>query len=377
MRVCSRCLYDTTIPGIEFDEKGVCQFCRVHDHLEKIYPLGKTAEKKVKKLIDSIKKSGRGKKYNCVVGVSGGTDSTFTLLRAKALGLRPLAVHFDNGWNSEIAVRNIYNAITKLKVDLETVVADWEEFKDLQISFLKASVSDAEIPTDVAIHAVLHSVAAKENIKYILLGHSFRTEGLIPITWTYMDWKYLESVQKKFGKKKITSIPSLTIFDVLYYQFFKGIHVIPLLNYFDYSKEKARKILEKRLEWEYYGGHHHESLYTKFFQSYLLPKKFNIDKRKLSLSARVRSGDISRDKAIEEIEKSEYEYDDGIVNYTLTKLGLTQKDFNKVMTSKRKTFRNYGTYYPLIKLMKFPLTIGYQLKLIPDIIYFKYIAQKT
>jgi tRNA(Ile)-lysidine synthase TilS/MesJ len=190
---------DSSIPGIRFDEKGICNFCKIHDDWEKQFPLNAETEKKLKELIERIKEDGKNKKYDCIVGVSGGIDSTYTLYLTKKFGLRPLAVHLDNGWNSELSVNNIKNALTKLNVDLVTHVLDWEEFKDLQISFLKASVSDVEVPTDLAIVAVLYGTAFGEGLHYIITGGSFRTEGKIPIAWTYlMDGKYIRSVHKIF-----------------------------------------------------------------------------------------------------------------------------------------------------------------------------------
>ena len=203
LRICTRCVSDTTIPGIRFDAAGVCNYCHVHDEMDRKYPLGEKGKEELRRKVAEIKRRGRKKKYDIVVGVSGGRDSTYALYQAVELGLRPLAVHFDNGWNSEIAVTNIKNATTKLGVDLHTHVADWEEFKELQISFLKASVSDAEIPTDVAIHGTLHQVAAKEGIRYLVFAHSFRTEGIMPIGWTYMDGRYINSVQRRFGRSRL------------------------------------------------------------------------------------------------------------------------------------------------------------------------------
>lgn len=373
-RICSRCLYDTTIPDIHFDERGVCNFCAIHDVMERLYPLDEQGKAKLHRLVERIKRDGRGKPYDCVIGVSGGRDSTYTLYTAIHLGLRPLAVHFDNGWNSEIAVSNIQNAIKKYNIDLVTVVADWEEFKDLQVAFLKASVSDAEIPTDVAIHAVLHDVAAKEGIRYILIGHSFRTEGIVPKGWTYMDGRYLNSVHRRFGHTRITSFPNITLSSLFYYSMVKGIRVIPILNYFPYDKKKAGKELEAEVEWVDYGGHHHENLYTLFFQSYLLPRKFGIDKRKLALSARVRSGQMSRTEALHEIQKEPYPYEVSTLEYTLSKLGLTQAEFDVIMNAPIKTYRDYPTYYPLIRAFRWPITLSFRLGLVPKILYYKYIA---
>lgn len=346
----------------------------MHEEMEKKYPLNKKGvSPELPRLIRTIKKSGRGKKYDCVIGTSGGTDSTYMLYLAKQYGLRPLAVHFDNGWNSEIAVRNIQRSTEKLNIDLETVVANWEEFRNLQISFLKASVSDAEIPTDVAIHAVLHEIAAKEKIKYVFFGHAFRVEGIVPVTWTYMEGRYLNSIHHQFGNGRITSFPNITIKSLFYYKIIKRIKVVPFLNYFSYNKEKVKKILSKELNWTYYDGHHHESLYTKFFQSYYLPKKFNIDKRKLEYSALVRSGQISRPKALLQIKKP-YPYDPDLIPYVLEKLELSNSQFKKILATPPKCFLDYPTYYPFLSALKPLLYLGYKLKLVPDIIYLKYFA---
>ena len=373
-QTCSRCLYDTSIPEIQFDEQGICHFCKIHDELEKMYPLNDHGRWMLERIVEKIKRAGYRKTYDCVVGVSGGRDSAYTLYKAVQLGLRPLAVHFDNGWNSEVAVSNIQKTIAPYNIDLVTVVADWEEFKDLQIAFLKASTSDAEIPTDVAIHAALHDVAAKENIKYILIGHSFRTEGIVPRTWTYMDGRYINAVHKRFGRLKRTSFPNITISSLFYYHILKGIRVIPILNYFSYDKQKAGKELEAELGWVDYGGHHHESIYTVFFQSYLLPRKFRIDKRRLALSARVRSGQMTRDEALKEIADKPYPLDMDVVDYTIKKLGLSREEFDEIMQTPVKSFQDHPTYYPLIKAFQSPLRIGFKLGLVPKILYYKYVV---
>lgn len=369
--ICTRCVCDTTIPEIVFDEQGVCQFCKMHDLMIARYPLNEKSDRELQKLIARIKASGKNKPYDCVIGVSGGTDSTYMLYLAVKAGLRPLAVHFDNGWNSEIAVRNIQNTTNKLKVDLETVVADWEEFKDLQIAFLKASVSDAEIPTDVAIHAVLHDVASKEGIKYVFFGHSFRNEGIVPVSWTYMEGKYVSSVHQKFGHKKITSFPNITLWTLFYYRVIRRIKCLPFINYFKYEKTNIKQLLEQELGWRYYGGHHHESMYTKFFQSYYLPKKFNIDKRKLEYAAFIRTGLMTREEALKEL-NTPYPYEEEIVDYVMQKLGLTRDEFKAIMEAPRKSFHDYPTYYPFLKFLRPFIYLGYRLGVVPEIIYFKY-----
>jgi len=372
MRVCTRSVLDESIRGIRFDENGVCNFCRIYDEMDKYYPVNKR-EQQLAELVEKIKRSGKGKKYDCIIGVSGGTDSMYTMLQVVKLGLRPLAVHLDNGWNSDIAVKNIKKGCEKLNVDLYTYVIDWEEFKELQISFLKASTPDSEVPTDVAIHAILVKMAAKEGLKYVLNGHSFRTEFIMPIEWTYMDGKYIRSVQKIFGRSKLRSFPNYTILDTLFYNVIKRIKVIPFLNYFEYSKEESRKILEKELDWQYYGGHHHENLYTKFYQSYLLPVKFGIDKRKTALSASVLSGKMKREEALEILEKEKHFVDEETIQFVIRKLELSKETFDDIMKADIKSFHDYPTYYPLMKSLKQPIKWACDLGILPMILYYKFL----
>jgi hypothetical protein len=347
LKICSRCVLDTTVNDIWFDDLGQCKYCNIHDEMDKLHPISAGLEKELEAIIRKIKLSGKNKKYDCIAGVSGGRDSTYTLLTAVRLGLRPLAVHFDNGWNSDISVQNIRKACDILKVDLYTVVADWEEFKDLQLSFLKASTPDADVPTDYAIYSVLYHVANKEHIRYILNGHSYRTEGTSPISWTYMDPLYVRSVHRKFGKlKKFRSFPHMTF-----------------------------AILTDEIGWQYYGGHHHENLYTRFFQSYYLPKKFGIDKRKVELSALIRSGQISREEALQEIYSSPYMFDDKTVEYAYKKLGLSREEFHNIMNLPQRSYNDYPNYLRLIRILRKPIKIAAGLKLVPQILYLKYAAK--
>jgi len=371
MKICKRCILDQTIPEIRFDVSGVCNYCKLHDLLEQVYPNGLKGRGIVKKIVSQIKKSGKNKTNDCIVGVSGGTDSSFTLYKAVRTGLRPLAVHLDNGWNSEIAVNNIRKLCKRLDVDLYTHVINWEEFKNLQISFLKASVPDVEVPTDVGIHALLIKTAQKEKVSYVLNGHSFRTEGIAPIGWTYMDGRYISSVQEKFGSLPLKTFPNITLKDFIYSNFIKRIRVIPFLNYLNYQKEIARKILEKEFGWQYYGGHHHESIYTSFVQSCFLPRKFGIDKRKTELSSMIRCGHIERQEALDVVSKT-YHCDERLVEYIREKLGLNKKQFKTILNLQPKSFYDYRTYFPLIKRLALPIKILYRLNLIPKLLYLKY-----
>lgn len=372
MRICTRCLLDETVPEIRFDQKGECNFCKVYDVLADQFPLDGREDYNLQQLVKKIKRDGKGKKYDCILGVSGGTDSSYTMYKAVELGLRPLAVHLDNGWDSDIAVKNIKYTCERLGVDLYTYVIDWEEFKNLQLSFLKASVPDFEIPTDVAIHATLVKSAAKEKVKYVLNGHSFRTEFVMPKGWTYMDGKYIKSVQKKFGNRSLKSYPNFTLWDVVYFNMIRGIKVVPFLNYFQYEKALAKEVLKEKIGWIDYGGHHEESIYTKFFMTYMLPVKFNIDKRKTEYSARVLSNKMKREDALAVIEHP-VPYSEENVDYVIRKLGIDKAEFNEILQLPVKSFHDYPTYYPLMKAFRAPIKLACNLGILPSLLYYKFL----
>ncbi|MFA6924558.1 MAG: N-acetyl sugar amidotransferase [Bacteroidales bacterium] len=369
---CSRCISDTTMSEIEFDENGVCNFCHLHDKFAEMHQLGKEGEEKINKLVNKIKNKGRNKNYDCIVGVSGGTDSTFLLYWAvKIAKLRVLAVTFDNGWSSDIAVSNIKNATEKLGVDLHTVVADWEEKKDLQRSFLKASVSDADAPTDYAIYTILYREAINEGVCFSLNGHSFRTEGTVPKSWSYFDGRYIRSVHKKFGTIKLKHFPIMTLLQFAYYVLYKKIRDVRVFDYIEYDKAKAKEIIKNELGWKDYGGHHHENIFTRFFQSYYLPVKFNIDKRKVEYSALIRSGQMKKEGAVKEL-KTPYQFYQEDINYVLKKLDFSQEEWENIMKSPRKSYKDFPSYYHYIVKLRFPLKIAAKMNLIPKILYEKY-----
>lgn len=361
--ICSRCIMDTSVDDIEFDQHGVCNYCHQFSRLEQEYPTSEAGQVKLEEIINRIKREGQNKEYDCLIGVSGGTDSTYTLLMAVERGLRPLAVHFDNGWNSEIAVSNIHNAVSKLGVDLETYVVDWEEFRDIQLSFLKASVPEVEIPTDLAIRAVLYQTAAKLGIKYIINGNSFRAEGIVPKVWGYKDGRYLKSVHQKHGSIKLNTYPNLTLIDFAYYIFVKKIELVRPLNYMEYDKKLAKVVLGKKLEWTDYGGHHHESIFTRFFQSFLAPIKFNMDRRRVTLSALIRRGKISREEALLKLG------DEAYINYQLErdmkyiskKFGISKAALEELIARPPRSFRNYKSYYRFLSFIN-PIIIYAQNK---------------
>jgi len=371
IQICSRCVSDTTMSEIQFDEKGVCNFCKLHDIFEENYPVNEIEGEKLDRLVKEIKRKGEGKPYDCIVGVSGGADSSFLLYWLKEKNLRPLAVTFDNGWCSDIAVKNIKNVTQKLNIDLHTVVADWEEMKDIQRSFLKASVSDADAPTDYAIYSTLFFEAYKNKIKYVFNGHSFRNEGSVPKSWSYFDSRYIRNVHKLYGSVRLKSFPIMRLSQFVFYMVFKRIKDVRVLESIDYNKNHIKKLLSEKFGWIDYGGHHHENIFTRFFQSYYLPVKFGIDKRKVELSAMVRSGFIPRENALEILE-TDYAFNQNDVNYVLKKLEFTPEEWNEIMKTSRKMFMNFKTNYPLIKMARLPLKIAAGLNLIPKILYEKY-----
>jgi hypothetical protein len=258
-----------------------------------------------------------------------------------------------------------------LNVDLETYVIDWEEFKDIQISFLKASTPCIEAPTDVAIHSVLFRMASKEKLKYILGGQSFKTEGTVPKEWSYLDGTYIKTVQKMFGKVKIKSFPTLSLFEIANYTFLKGIRNIPFLNYFEYDKKTAKEFLAKEYNWLDYGGHHYENIYSKFAFGYYLPKKFGIDKRKVSLSGPVRSKLLDRKEA-ELLLKEPPSVEESLVEYVYQKLGLTKEEYNNSFSLPQKTYKDYYTSENILKFFKIPVYLAVKMGFFTPVLYRKY-----
>jgi len=344
---------NTTDSSISFDENGICNHCKKYDEVANSYPFNsqQSIDFELNKMISRTIENGKGKPYNCVIGVSGGVDSTYLAYIAKQKGLRPIAVHLDNGWNSELAVHNIEKVLKNLGIDLLTHVLNWEDFKDLQIAFLKASVSDAEIPTDHAISGILYKVARKYKISTILLGTNNATESGLPFAWTYgvSDWMYINAIHQRFGTRKMTNYPHFRFIDEFYWKVFCGIKVFPILDYVHYNKADALNVLQDELGWQYYGGKHYESIYTRFFQGFILSKKFNIDKRIAHLSSLIRSGQISRDAAIVEMEKPSYSEDLQREDreYVIKKLGFTNQEFDAILSAPVKSFHDYPNYYNL------------------------------
>ena len=370
--ICSRCIYDESIPYITFDEKSLCNYCRQCDELELEYPTGQEGLKILKDLAGKIKKEHENKKYDVVVGVSGGTDSSYMLHFTKeTLGLRPLAAHFDNTWNSKIAVENIRNVTEKLEIDLFTHVVDSKEYCDIFKSFLYASVPDIDTPADISLATTHYLACQKFGIKYIFQGHSFRTEGISPHGWFYMDAKYIKSVQKMFGTKKIKTLPNLWMWRWLKWLTINKIKQIRPLYYLDYKKNYAKDILSERYGWKDYGGHHMENRTAYFTNNYWLPKKFNIDLRYSEFSALVRDGQLTREKALTMI-KEPKPFDKGILEEILKRLNISETQFEEIMKAPNKSYRDYETYKQRFERMKWLFWTLYKMDLVPKSFYLKY-----
>lgn len=306
---------DTSDPDIWFDDRGVSSHAlRFESELASEVRAAQAGELlgELDGIVARIKKAGEGKPYDCVIGVSGGVDSSYLALQAVKLGLRPLAVHFDSGWNSELAVDNIHNLVTRLGLDLYTHVVDWREMKDLQMSFFKASVANADIPTDHAFGWVAYSQARKYGIKYILSGANFASESILPTAWGYDagDARHLTAIQKRFGKIKLRTYPVMGLVKRnLWYPEVRRIRTAALLNYMPYIYKDAKQTIADELGWRDYGGKHYESVFTRYFQGYYLPHKFGFDKRLAHYSSLILSDQMTRDEALELLDKTNYPED--------------------------------------------------------------------
>ena len=351
-QICKNCVMDTSDPEIKFDENGVCNYCKTYEERKNsLVPKPEEKAKRLQEMIDFCRNKGKGKKYDCIIGVSGGVDSTYVAYKVKEIGLRPLAVHLDNGWDAELAVSNIHNVLKNLDIELYTKVLDWDEFSSLQVAFLRASTPDSEIPTDHAINTLLNSISVQEDVP-LILGTNYSSESILPRTWSqgHMDWGYIKKVNKLFGTRKLKDFPHYSVFKRIYWNRIKRLDTFSLLDCIEYDKEKAKKFLIDKLGWRDYGGKHHESIYTKFFQAYILPTKFGFDKRKAHLSSLILAGQITRAEALKELEKplyNEKELQEHLV-YVPKKLGLSREEFEEIMNTPPRKYEEFSPSFPKI-----------------------------
>jgi N-acetyl sugar amidotransferase len=365
---CSMSVMDNIAdPDITFDEKGVCNYYYEYIAAEKANCLvGDEGKAVLDKIATRIKADSAGKQYDCIVGLSGGADSTYLALLAKQMGLKPLLVHFDYGWNSELAVINIQNASQKLGFDLYTYVMDWEEFKSLQRSYFKASVLDLDVPADHMIFGALFKIAKKFKVKYLLSGNNVWTEQTLPPTWNYnkFDLVNLKDIHYSHSNTKLLKLPKLGLYQYMYYQLVLKIESIQLLNLVEYNKEKIKKIITEQLDWRDYGGKHHESIFTRFYQGYILPNKWHIDKRKAHLSNLIFAGQITKEQALAELAEPPYDVtlQEQDFEYVAKKLDFTTEEFSNILKLPNQEHTRYKTdkeqrqrYFRVMKRLK-PVT---------------------
>ena len=343
---CKRCLMDETAEGIKFTEDG-CNYCE--EFLRILNNPPKRVNLNLEELVQHIKEDGKGKPYDCVVGISGGVDSSYTLVKVRELGLRPLAVHMDNGWDSELAANNIKNLVENLGVDLYTHVIDWQEYKALMEAFFEADVIDIELLYDNAMLSVDYRLTNKYGLKYLIAGTNTSTEGMrLPPNWNWFKWdkKNIKSLAKR-GGVRLKTFPAIGTLDKIYYEYIKGIRWISFLDYLpEYNKFKALEILKENFGFKPYPYKHYESVFTRFYQGYILPVKFGVDKRKNHLSTLILSGQMDKETALEELNKIPYPTEEELVDdiqYFLKKMEWNEDKFMEYLQRPEKPHTLYGS----------------------------------
>ena len=366
-QICVRCVMDTSDVNVTFNEEGICSHCiKAEKILKSLWFPNELGKKKLEEKAREIREYGKRRKYDCIIGMSGGVDSSYLLhVAVKIMNLRPLVVHVDGGWNTEIAVRNIERMVKALGLELFTYVIDWEEMRDLQLAFLKSSVANQDTPQDHVFFAKLFEYAVKDKIRYVLTGANLASESILPLSWGYnpFDKIHILDIHKKFGKKKLKTFPIMSLFQIyIYWPYIKRMQRVYPLYWMDYKKSEAIEFLQKNYGWQYYGGKHLESVWTKFFQTYYLPVKFGYDKRRAHLSSLIISGQISRDKAIEALKSPPYnklEIKEDL-EYVSKKLGINVAEMTKLIELENKSYNDYKNKEKLIfvRLMKYLLRIS-------------------
>jgi N-acetyl sugar amidotransferase len=346
-QICTKCVMDTTDSLITFNSDGVCNHCIEYEKLVNSWQLpAYLKENKIQQVFSEIKKVQRKKKYDCIIGLSGGVDSSYIAYLASKHNLRPLCVHLDNGWNSELATHNIHNIVEKLNFDLYTHVIDWKEFSELQKAFFNADVIDIELLSDHAIFGVIIDLARKHGIKYILSGSNISTEAILPKSWVHrkQDLTNILDIYEKCGSStKLKTFPKVSTLKHVFLMYALGYTVIKPLNFIQFNKDEAKNLLMKELDWRDYGGKHYESIFTKFYQAYILPEKFNVDKRRAHLSTLINSGQISREDALNELKKPLYEQKELVEDkdFVLKKLNFSEAWFDSYIKRPPKSHLSF------------------------------------
>lgn len=370
-KTCTRCVMNTLAPDIRFDADGVCNYCKIHDTLEHEFPRGEEGTRILEGLAARIRRDGRGRKYDCVVGVSGGRDTSYCLYMCKQLGLRPLAVHFDNGWDADIAKVNLSKLCERMEVDLHCVIADWEESRELTNCTIRACVPYIDMTDDVGIARALYDSAAAEGVRYIILSHSFREEGVTPLKWNYMDGRYCRSLIKRFGRMEFKKFRNVDLHNILYWSLVKRIRIVNITNYYDDVGTGVEELLHEKFGWVDTGQHHYDNEIFALVYNYAR-RKFGFDWRVVELSARIRTGLITRDQALEILKTTPFFENEELVDFCLKKQGLSREEYESLIAAPNKYFTDYPTWYPLLKLFKWPIKLMCRAHLAPAHAYEKY-----
>ena len=371
-QICTTCVMDISDPEITFNDEGVCNHCLNFEDTKKNWFPNQEGQKKLEAYLSQIKKSGQNQEYDCIIGLSGGIDSAYLALKAKDWGLKPLVIHVDAGWNSELAVSNIEKIVKHCSYDLHTEVIDWNAMKNLHLAYLKSGVSNQDVPQDHIFFSTLYHYATKNKIKYILSGGNIATESIFPGSWhgSAMDAINLKAIYKRFGSTKVLkNFKTISFFKYyIYFPFVYRMRVLRPLNFMPYNKRVSLLELEK-IGYKKYDGKHGESIFTKFFQTYYLPKKFGYDKRRPHLSSLIVSGQLTREEALIELDKPLYS-SETIKNekaYIAKKLGLSLEGLDELIENKNHVYSDFPNWMKYLKLIRFlsrllNKMIGYKIK---------------
>ncbi len=370
-QMCKRCVMDANVHGLTFDGNGICSHCRIHDKLDRLYPSGEQGQREMEQIADKIRKDGQGKTYDCIVGISGGRDTSYCLHMTKELGLRPLAVHFDNGWDADVAKNNLRKLCTKMNVDLHTVISDWAESRELTNCTLRACVPYIDMTDDVGIARSLYESAANEGVRYIMMSHSFREEGINPLAWNYFDGRYYRALVNRFARIPIKKRKNVDIHHLLYWTFFKRIRLINLTNYYNDAGQHVEQLLKEKYGWFDTQQHHYDNEMFALV-SYYSRKKFGFDWWRVDLAAKVRTGVISREEALEKLERPPAFESMDNVEYCLKKQGISPGEWDEIMGAPCKYFWDYPNYYTYLKLVKYPIKWLGRMNILPSYVYEKY-----
>jgi hypothetical protein len=363
---------DTRAPDIRFDAKGVCNYCHIQDKLEAEFPRGEAGHKILQEMAEKMRRHGNGRNFDCVVGVSGGRDTSYCMHYCKeVMGLRPLAVHFDNGWDSSIAKENLSRLCDRMGVELHTIIADWEESRELTNCTIRACVPYIDLTDDIGIARALYDTAVEEGVRYIILSHSFREEGVTPLKWNYMDGRYARSMIRQFARMEFKKFKNVDIHHLLYWGIVKGIRVVNITNYYDDTGTQVEELLAEKYGWVDTGQHHYDN--EIFALAYYYARhKFGFDWRVVELSARVRTGVLTREEALQQMEEAPFFENREVVDYCLKKQGISAEEFEQILRAPNKYFTDYPTWYPLLRMCKYPIKLACRAHLAPAHAYEKF-----